>query len=191
MTSSNLNIFRATGPLWWGIHRSPVNSPHKGQWRGALMFSMICAWTNGWANHRDVGDLRRHHAHYDVIVRQMLYFLFTPLYIRLNAIPTCHRESRRRWANFDVSNGLSIASSAPSHHLNQCSPGSLNHKYVLWPLLLTWINFNPVNSPHKWPITRKMLPLMTSSWKDAPGIARNQNILLNLELINSSTPSAA
>ena len=25
-------------PFVWGIHRSPVNSPHKGQWRGALMF---------------------------------------------------------------------------------------------------------------------------------------------------------
>ena len=25
-----------------GIHRSPVNSPHKGQWRGALMFPLIC-----------------------------------------------------------------------------------------------------------------------------------------------------
>ena len=34
-------------PHYWpfvrGIHRSPVNSPHKGQWRGALMFSLICA----------------------------------------------------------------------------------------------------------------------------------------------------
>ena len=29
-------------PLVWGIHRPPVNSPHKGQWRGALMFSLIC-----------------------------------------------------------------------------------------------------------------------------------------------------
>ena len=33
-------------PRYWpfvrGIHRSPVNSPHKGQWRGALMFSLIC-----------------------------------------------------------------------------------------------------------------------------------------------------
>ena len=28
------------------IHRSPVDSPHKGQWRGTLMFSLICAWTN-------------------------------------------------------------------------------------------------------------------------------------------------
>ena len=34
-------------PRYWslvrGIHRSPVNSPHKGQWRGALIFSLICA----------------------------------------------------------------------------------------------------------------------------------------------------
>ena len=55
-------------PFVWGIHRSPVNSPHKGQWRGALMFSLISAWTNSWANHRDAGDLRRHCPHYDVTV---------------------------------------------------------------------------------------------------------------------------
>ena len=47
---------------------SPANSPHKGQWRGALMFSLICAWINGWVNHRDAGDLRRHRADYDVTV---------------------------------------------------------------------------------------------------------------------------
>ena len=29
-------------PFVRGIHRSPVNSPHKGPWRGALMFSLIC-----------------------------------------------------------------------------------------------------------------------------------------------------
>ena len=50
------------------IHRSPVNSPHKGQWRGASMFSLICAWINGWANNREAGDLRRLRAHYDVTV---------------------------------------------------------------------------------------------------------------------------
>ena len=59
-------------PRYWpfvrGIHRSPVNSPHKGQWRGTLMFSLICTWTNSWANNGDVGDLKRHRAHYDVIV---------------------------------------------------------------------------------------------------------------------------
>ena len=64
----NGNIFRVTGPLVRGILRSPVNSPHKGQWRGALIFSLICAWTSGWVNYREAGDLRRHRAHYDVTV---------------------------------------------------------------------------------------------------------------------------
>ena len=47
---------------------SPVNSPHKGQWHGALVFHLICAWINGWVNIRKAGDLRCHRAHYDVIV---------------------------------------------------------------------------------------------------------------------------
>ena len=59
-------------PRYWpfvrGIHRPPVNSPHKGQWRGALMFSLVCACINGWVNNRQAGDLRRRRAHYDVIV---------------------------------------------------------------------------------------------------------------------------
>ena len=50
--------FLRYGPFVWEIHRSPVNSPHKGQWCGALVFSVICAWTNGWVNNRDAGDLR-------------------------------------------------------------------------------------------------------------------------------------
>ena len=55
-------------PFVWGIHHSLVNSPHKGQWCGALMFSLIYAWTNSWTNNRDAGDLRCHRAHYDVTV---------------------------------------------------------------------------------------------------------------------------
>ena len=50
------------------VGNSLVNSPHKGQWRGALMFSLICAWINGWVNNREAGGLRRHRAHYDVTV---------------------------------------------------------------------------------------------------------------------------
>ena len=37
-------IFPRYRPFVRGIHRAPVNSPHKGPWRGALMFSLICAW---------------------------------------------------------------------------------------------------------------------------------------------------
>ena len=60
ITSSNGDIFRVTGHLC-GEFTGP-------QWRGALMLSLIWAWINGWVNNRAAGDLRRHHAHYDVIV---------------------------------------------------------------------------------------------------------------------------
>ena len=63
-----LHILKPHWPFVRRIHRSPVDSPHKGQQRGALIFSLICAWTNGWANNWDVCDLRRHRAHYDVTV---------------------------------------------------------------------------------------------------------------------------
>ena len=60
--------FPRNWPFVRGIHRSPVNSPHKGQWRGALMFSLICVWINDWVNNREAGDLRRHLDHYGVSV---------------------------------------------------------------------------------------------------------------------------
>ena len=64
-------------PRYWpfvrGIRRSPVNSPHKGQWRGALMFDVICAWINGGVKNREAGDLRRHRTHCDVAVILALY----------------------------------------------------------------------------------------------------------------------
>ena len=79
---------RTVHPAWWrhqmetfsfwpfirGTHRSPVNSPYKGQWRGAVKFSLIGAWINGWENDRKAGDMRRHRAYYDVtVVCKMAY----------------------------------------------------------------------------------------------------------------------
>ena len=46
----------------------PVNSLYKG---GALMYSLICAWIYGWVNNREVGELRRYCAHYDVTLMEM------------------------------------------------------------------------------------------------------------------------
>ena len=60
-------------PFVQGIHWSLVNSPHKGQWHGALMFSLICVCINGWVNNFEAGDLRRHCAHYDVIVMSSIH----------------------------------------------------------------------------------------------------------------------
>ena len=58
ITSWNGNNFRVSGLLWG----------ESTQRRGASMFPLICAWTNGLANNRDACDLRRHRAHYDVTV---------------------------------------------------------------------------------------------------------------------------
>ena len=82
MTLSNGNIFR-------------VNSPHKGQWRRALIFSLICAWINGWVNNREAGDLRRHRANDDVTV--MISFNYH--HINFHDMPRCSRceQFRNVW----------------------------------------------------------------------------------------------
>ena len=51
-------------PRYWSF----VRGIRKGQWRGALMFSLICVWINGWVSNREAGDLRRYRTHYDATV---------------------------------------------------------------------------------------------------------------------------
>ena len=102
MTSSNGNIYL---PFVRGIHRSLVNSPHKGQWRGALMFSLICAWINGWANNREACDLARHCANYGAIAMNRdadIYDAFS-LKISVDSTPRIllSRIGTRRWHNHD------------------------------------------------------------------------------------------
>ena len=80
MTSSNGNIFRVTGPLcgdFTGHRWIPHTKASDAElwcflWFGAF-FGVFCAWLNGWVNIREAGDLRRHRAHYDVIVRLRLH----------------------------------------------------------------------------------------------------------------------
>ena len=60
-----METFSALLALCAGNSPVAVNFPHKGQGRGALMFSLICARMNDWVNNRDTGDLRRHRGHYD------------------------------------------------------------------------------------------------------------------------------
>ena len=77
-----------------------MNSPHKGQWRGALKFSLICARINGWVNNREAGDLRRHQAHCDVIV--MTFYCvcnyFSVLWLKVNhvskSMPVCWNQTK-------------------------------------------------------------------------------------------------
>ena len=80
------------------------SSPHKGQWRGALMFFLVCVWINGWVNNHEAGDLRRYRAHYDVIVMEFQHWLYQLLWrwwhdIR-NEIGSCHSAASCVAGNF-------------------------------------------------------------------------------------------
>ena len=119
-------------PRYWpfmrGIHRSPLNSPHKGQWRGSLMFSLICAWINGWVNNREVGDLRRHRARYNVIVMRHMCpigiltssFECKKLFHMWN-LPNCQSPDCPRWRHW-VSNIFVIAGTEMACHLFDVNP---------------------------------------------------------------------
>ena len=85
------------------IYRSPVNSPNKGQWRGALMFLLVCAWTNGSANNRDASDLRRNRAHYDVTVMDRMF-----------STDSGYRREVTFWTNWHVTYGNPILCTQPS-----------------------------------------------------------------------------
>ena len=89
-------------PFVQEIHQSLVNSPHKGLWCEALMFSLICAWINCWVNNQDTGDLRCHHTHYDVIVMDKIQQDHSPHYqlpVQWSHLQSLRHEcSREYWA---------------------------------------------------------------------------------------------
>ena len=73
--------FPRNWPFVRAIHQFPVNSPHKGQWRGALVFSLIYVWINDWVNNGEAGDLRRYLTHYDVTVMACFQILALVVHI--------------------------------------------------------------------------------------------------------------
>ena len=118
-------------PRYWPfvreIHRPPANFPHKGHWRGVLMFSLICAWINGWVNNREAGDLRHHRAHYDVtlIPRHELHGPPTTGIVMWQCPSLIHwgrmthicvtKQINHNWFRQWL-----VAWLVPSHYLNQC-----------------------------------------------------------------------
>ena len=136
----------------------PVNSPHKGQWREALMLSFICAWTNSWLNNRDASVLRHRRAHYDVTVIRYLIYDHHQL--------TCGPYNSPQWAPGCCSQEMTF----------------LIHDDVIkwrrfprrWPFV-RGIHRSPVNSPHKgqWrgALMFSLICTWTNSWvnnRDAP-----------------------
>ena len=136
-------------------HRSPVNSPHKGQW--ALMFSLICARINGWENNGETGDLRRHCVLYGVTV-------MVSAQVNRNKLDCAHLNQMQHQPSmsFISTQHLLFCLEVSTQHPIPFHPASWRNIRLwnltsggmsrihsslipvdLWPLLLTWFNFNP------------------------------------------------
>ena len=114
-------------PFVWWMHRSPVNSPHKGKWHGALMFSLICAWTNDWGNNRQAGDWGHHRVHYDVTVMKLRL-----LQVGGRIYPK-HAIAKRIVRNMKQNNEIPITACCKSYQLHPGNTQSLErHKYTYW-----------------------------------------------------------
>ena len=135
-----------------GIHRSPVNSPHKSQWRGALMFSLICAWINGWVNNEEAGDLRRYCADYDVTVMRQMRESVNIFHLTLKIQPML------KWP------GLSLVTEN-----NGLSP--VWHQAIIWTNTDSTVNWTPGTK-----FSEIVIKIWTFSFKDMQFKCRLQKI---------------
>ena len=138
-------------PRYWPfVRESPVNSTHKGQWWGALMFSLIFAWINGWVNNHESGDLRHHRVHYDVIVMLHLHFVSFSNTVITQVVNICHQTSQYNvcwWPGDARCQGIS--SHAIDQVLLECSgPNTIR---VHWWDITTWKCLL-----HFWPFVMKI-----------------------------------
>ena len=154
MTSSN-------GSIFW----SPVNSPHNGQWRRALMFPLICAWTNGWVNNRDTCDLRCHRAHYDVIVMQHLELVNVT-------------DTEKPCASWSSGIGR-IRLPASTATVQQAVPTNSRNRPTWHPSLHTdFIRLGSVTKNRKNELTREQLAVGTDSRSVSTGPSRLFSVLM-------------
>ena len=114
----------------------PVNSSHKGQWRGALMFSLICASINDWVNNHEAGKWRHHRGHYDVNVMAIRYPI--PSLERLTFLET--------YAYWGVIEAMSLREQRPSGRCRLLI--SIRHESRSEGLCTTGYNCESHTNPH-------------------------------------------
>ena len=120
--------------------RNLVNSPHKGLWLGAFMFSLICAWINDWVNNQGAGDLRLHQTYYDVTV-----------------MPCSSIETNKQWLEYNV--WPRLVGGRPKH----CIPFQISFQnklisYYLYWLLEPWTTYYKNGNNNSLPNGTKPLP---------------------------------
>ena len=156
MTSSNGNRFRVTGPLWGestGHRWIPLTKAS-----GAELCCFLCAWTNGW----DIGDLRRHRAYYNVTVMKFAGSKLGQNPVRnvgtlvirvIGSNPGIYYGDIIMGAIASQITSLTIVYSTVYSGADQ-----RKHQSSASLAFVRGIHCRPVNSQHKWPVTRKMFP---------------------------------
>ena len=127
-----METFSRYWPFVQGIHWSPVNSPHKNQWRGALIFSLICTWINGWAIDREAGDLRRYRTNFDVPV------MYWPFVLGIHRWPV-NSQCKCQWHEALV---FSLICAWISGWVNNREAGDLRHHRAQYDVTVMILFFN-------------------------------------------------
>ena len=114
-------------PRYWpfvrGIHWL------KGQWRGALMFSSICAWIKVWVSNLEASDLTRHRAHYDVTV--MIPVRVVNISSGNGFVPSGKRWSRSM-SPYEITMGKIMLNAEYSIHNFNWMNHQRSHRFSVW-----------------------------------------------------------
>ena len=160
--SSTRKIFRVTGHLckeFTGHRYIPCTNGNTAElWN--LFF--MCAWINSWVNIGHAGYLRRHRIHYDVIV---MTIATSKSISHVLGHPNDEMNFALKTATFhysDVTMGV-IASQVTSltiiYSTVYSDADQRKNQSSASLAFVQGIHRRPVNSPHKWPVTRKLFPL--------------------------------
>ena len=173
LTSSNRSIFHVTGPLWGQFTGHRWFPP---QWPAMRSFGafFICAWTNDWVNNPNIGDLRRNCAHYDftVMLGEMLWIGVVFQAMSQGDMANRHHWIRSYYTHYsDAIMGPTASQITSLTIVTQPfiqAQIKKTHQSSASLAFVRGINRGTVNSPHKWPVTRKMFPfddvIMIESW---------------------------
>ena len=114
-----LEFVSASLAFWVGHTLVTGEFPHNGKWRGTLIFSLICVRINGWVKNHEAADLRRHRAHYDVIVMWIDQLTCMVEMKFMNGMGAQFRIAVTQWRHMATYSSVNIGS---GNYLNRCRP---------------------------------------------------------------------